>query len=263
MAESEKVATGKTMPRGVRKGGARFPKIDLKQALNYSKKLVAKTHTGPQAASIVLPGVFANAGSPGEVRASALKQYGLLEGGSDAYKATQLAKDIDAALEEDKQPLLQRAFLNSKPFDQIFQTFRGDTVSKAKIEQRAKGLEVHPELAEECARIFVDSAVTAGLGTLSADMLTLLSSATASPNTGSDDKYEQGRGEEDLTEELGTNNKGDAKDAAIDEGSANKSDSAIPQNNRPGVMLNLNVDSSSDPDKLEKQLVLLRRFGIV
>jgi hypothetical protein len=263
MAESEKVAATKTMPKGGRKGGTRFPKIDLKQALDYSKKLVSKTHTGAQPASIILPGVFGNAGPVGEVRASALKQYGLLEGTSDAYKASQLAKDIDAALEEDRFPLLQRAFLNSKPFDQIFQTFRGDTISKAKIEQRTKGLEVHPESAEECARIFIDSAVTAGLGTLSGDLLALISGAAISPNIKADDKNDQEHDENVLQEEMPPG-KDEAKNALNSEDpAAGKSGGAVTQTNKPGVILNLNVDSSSDPDKLEKQLLLLRKFGIV
>src|SRR5260370_24144240 len=145
MGETEKPATTKKTLKGGRKGGTLFPKIKLKKALDYGKKLVAKTHTGPQPEKTILPGVFGNAGPGGKVRASALKQFGLLEGTADAYQATQLAKDIDAAPPEDRPPLLQRAFRSSKLFNQIFETFHGDTVSKAKIEQRARGLQVHPD----------------------------------------------------------------------------------------------------------------------
>jgi hypothetical protein len=38
---------------------------------------------------------------------------------------------------------------------------------------------------------------------------------------------------------------------------------APPRGSKPGVTVNLNVDSSSDPDKLEKQLKLLREFGVI
>jgi hypothetical protein len=181
MAETEKPAAAKKLPKGGRKGGTLFPKINLKQALDYSKKLVSKTHTGPQPEKTILPGVFGNAGGPGKVRASALKQYGLLEGTVDAYKATKLAKDIDAAPDNDRSPLLQRAFLSSKLFKQVFETFHGDSVSKAKIEQRAKGLDVHPESAGECAQLFIDSAVTASLGTVSGDSIVLAKSGEIIP----------------------------------------------------------------------------------
>jgi hypothetical protein len=55
MAEAEKPNTRRT-PKGGRKGGVLFPKLNLKQALEYAKKLVSKTHTGPQAEKTILPG---------------------------------------------------------------------------------------------------------------------------------------------------------------------------------------------------------------
>jgi|SRR5271157_1385490 len=91
MAEIEKMAKKSTPSKGGRKGGTLFPKIGLKQALEYAMKLVAKTHTGPQPEKTVLPGVFGSSSNPGKVRASALKQFGLLEGGREAYQATPLA----------------------------------------------------------------------------------------------------------------------------------------------------------------------------
>ena len=36
-----------------------------------------------------------------------------------------------------------------------------------------------------------------------------------------------------------------------------------PRRNKPGLAVSLNVDSSSDPDKLEKQLKLLREYGVI
>ena len=154
--------------------------------MDYSKKLVSKTHTGPQPEKTILPGAFGNAGPVGRVRASALKQYGLLEGAVDAYKATKLSKDIDAALIGGRPPLLQAAFLNSKLFSQIFEIFHGDTVSKAKIEQRAKGLNVHPESAGECAQLFIESALTASLGTVSGDSTLLVKAGEVAPGIGED-----------------------------------------------------------------------------
>ena len=58
MAESKRVLpTG-----GGSKGGTRFPRIPLKKAHEYAKKLVSKTHTGPQSSDVILPGVFGTAG---------------------------------------------------------------------------------------------------------------------------------------------------------------------------------------------------------
>src|SRR5258708_843261 len=140
MTETKTAAT-KTPHKGGRKGGTLFPKINLTQALDYAKKLVSKTHTGALPEKTILPGVFKNSGPNGKVRASALKQYGLMQGTSAGYEATKLAKEIDAAPTEERFPLLQRAFLSSKLFKEIFTTFQDDSVSKAKIEQRAKGLD--------------------------------------------------------------------------------------------------------------------------
>lgn len=166
------LATGKRKPpKGGRKGGTIFPRIDLEKALTYAEKLVGKTHTGPLPEATILAGVFENAGALGRVRASALRQYNLLEGDPKGYQATELAKSINAAPEEEKPPHLQKAFLSPKVFQEIFTTFQDDTVTKAKIKQRTLGLKVHPDSAEECVEVFVESAQTAGLGTIDGDSI--------------------------------------------------------------------------------------------
>ena len=91
MAEAAKTEKKKTTPKGGRRGGTLFPKINLQKALEYSKKLVAKTHVSAQPADEILPGVFGTSGPDGQVRASALKQFGLMQGDAKAYEATQLA----------------------------------------------------------------------------------------------------------------------------------------------------------------------------
>jgi hypothetical protein len=256
MAETEKAkpAATKKAPKGGRKGGTLFPKINLKQALDYSKKLVAKTHTGPQPEQTILPGVFGSAGPTGKVRASALKQFGLLEGGTEAYQATPLAKQIDGAPPEDRAPLLQRALRSSKLFNQIFETFHGDTVSKAKIEQRARGLNVHPESAVECAQLFIDSAVTAGLGTINDDSIALAASGAAAAAAPEQEEREEQPGQLEADE---------ADAAAAAEAAAR--DERPPDNpaGRSKPAVSINVDSTSDPDKLEKQLKLLREYGLI
>jgi hypothetical protein len=261
MAETEKPATKKPT-KGGRRGGTLFPKINLQQAIDYAKKVVSKTHTGPQPEKTILPGVFGNAGPLGKVRASALKQYGLMAGTVEAYKATQLAKDIDAALDGDRFRLLHAAFLHAKLFKDIFETFQGDTVSKAKIEQRAKGLDVHPESAAECAQLFMDSAITAGLATLSGDSVSLEKavpiSPTADPVAGADaQELKELKKEDSGHEEVG------AKKSAVNDASETGPEKSVNRGTKPGITLTLTVDPSSDPDKLEKQLKLLRQYGVI
>ncbi|MBW1298114.1 hypothetical protein [Aquimarina litoralis] len=76
------------------KGGKRYPKLNLEKAIEYSKRLVSKTHTGPQPKKVILPGVFDSNTWLGGQRLSGTKQYGLIEGDSKAYSASELAKQI-------------------------------------------------------------------------------------------------------------------------------------------------------------------------
>jgi len=104
--------------------------------------------------------------------------------------------------------------------------------------------------------------VTAGLGTIDGDSIKLaklgtlptapVTDAVADEKTGEleDDPETEGveqeaqepDGEDDLDEELQAQRTG---------------------RNKGAVTVNLAVDSSSDPDKLEKQLKLLKKFGLL
>jgi hypothetical protein len=259
MAEAEKLAKSKA-PKGGRKGGTIFPRISLKQALEYSEKLVSKTHVGPQPEKTILAGVFGNAGPEGKVRVSALKQFGLLEGDPAGYRATELAKSIGAAVQGEKAALLQRAFRFSKLFSQIFETYNGDSVTKAKVRQHALTLKVHPESVEECVSLFFESAEIAGLGTRDGDSITLLNAgAVATINGNTSEKLE----ESDVKEKdgVGTGQLKPIHQSQPKDETRNNTDSA--QERKAGVIVNLTVDSSSDPDKLQKQLELLRKFNMI
>lgn len=261
MAESEKTpAAAKSKGKGGRKGGTIFPRINLEQALEYADKLVSKTHTGPQTESTILAGVMGNSGPEGQVRVSALKQYGLLEGDRTAYQATKLAKSIDAAVPGGKPALLHQALLNSKIFSQLFQTFHGDTVSRAKIRQRAQALKAHPDFADECVAIFMESAQTAGLGKINGDDITLVQ-AGAAPAAGAPAAETE---DPEAGEETGLEDGGDefATPAAEKNGTGGAATGGA-GTSKPAVVLNLNVDPSSDPDKLKKQLELLRQFKLI
>jgi len=240
------MAEKKKMPKGGKKGGTRFPQIPLKQAVEFAKKLVARTHTGPQPETIILKGVFNNSGPTGAVRASALKQFGLLEGEASAYTATTLAKGINSAPNEELAPLLQQALLAPKIFRDLFDTFQNDTVSIAKLRQQALKLGVHPDNGEKCVEMFVASAIYAGTAEQTGEDVKLSSTPVA----------ENSSEEKEITE--------------IDE-IEEPSDKFRKKNASPAkrtlpsgpINISLSLDSTMDPEKLEKYLKLLRDYGAI
>ncbi len=260
----------KKPPRGGRKGGTEYPRMPLKTALEYADKLVSKTHTGSQPAATILAGVFNSSGTRGAVRAAALRKYGLLEGEKEAYTATQLARDIDAAAEEqERKSLYRRAVLSDKIFAQLFETFHGDLVTKAKLRQRAQALKVHPDLSEECGDFFIQSAETAGLGVREGEGIRLIASSDAAvPITGE----EQPTDDAELNpDEASSSDEVASSDAVAEETAPPPTlNATIGQKSSPprprtaaDVTVNLTVDSSLDGDKLGKQLELLRRYGLI
>jgi hypothetical protein len=90
--------TPRQMPKGGRKGGSVFPRVALVDAVSYARKLVSKTHTGAQPRDIILSGVVGSKSGIGNIRLSALKQYGFLKGDTKSnFSADDLAKKIEAA----------------------------------------------------------------------------------------------------------------------------------------------------------------------
>jgi hypothetical protein len=263
MAEPTKSENKKTTPKGGRRGGTIFPKINLQKSLEYAKKLVGKTHVAAQPADEILPGVFGNSGPEGQVRASALKQFGLMQGDAKAYEATPLAKDIDKALDDERPALLRQAVLSSKAFNKIFDTYHGDTVSKAQIAKRAKELGVHPSSADECAQLFIDSAFASGLGAPSGENVWLIN-ATAVAGAPAENTQDTEEPEENVEEAAQEHEAGEAEVRSQDPSNgarqARGQSGAIPS---ADVRVTLTVDSSSDPDKLEKQLKLLKQYGLL
>jgi hypothetical protein len=266
----EKTKTGK----GGRKGGTIFPRLTLKQALEYSKKLVSKTAVASQPEATVLAGVFNNAGPEGKIRLSALKQFGLLEGKAAGYKAAQVARDIEGAANEGaKKHLIQRAMLAPKVYRELFNTYQGDQASKAKIRGRVQQLGVHPDLSETCADLFISSAVTATLATVDGDGVRLVGAPKQAQSGAPGTEEFNGRAtaaEASLTP-VGATVAKNQEERADETGetlpATGNGDDTGPPAPRPrmaaDVAVNLTVDSSLDGDKLERQLALLRRYGLI
>lgn len=241
----------KAVPRGGRKGGTQFPRVELKQAIEFAKKLVSKTHTGPQPESIILKGVFNNSGPIGKVRAATMKQYGLLKGSPKAYEASTLAKQISAAPPNEISQLCQQVCLSPKLFKTLYDTFHSDTVSKAKIRQQAANLEVHPESLDDCVSIFVKSAVYASLAREDGDNVGF---TTAKGSVALDEKARQKKDDADSAKET-TEEK-----MHRDEESLNPNNS-LRLHGRTKAQVEIKIDPSMDPEKLEKLLGVLKKYG--
>ncbi len=252
MAEKEKHKP----PKGGRKGGTYYPKIDLKKAVEYNKKLVSKTHTSAQPASVIHPGVFNNNGPDGIVRASALRQYGLLNDDKAKMEALELGKNIASSPHDELMPLLQEACLKPKVFKQLFETFKGDTITTAKLKQQAIKLKVHPDSADDCVTIFISSLLYCGLAQGDGDNYQLSSSTDLTPKI--DDELDLDTPEEEIDEQ-GT----DTEEEEEGEESKTGKKKVIRKNSSSPVQVTLNLDSTMDSDKLEKFLKLLKTYGAI
>jgi hypothetical protein len=248
----------KKMPKGGRKGGAVYPRIELKQAVEYARKLVSKTHTGPQPASIVLPGVFSSAATRGKVRASALKQFGLLDGTPKAYKATELAKQISAATPEQLPQLLKESLQKVTVFKTIFTTFCNDTVSVAKIRQQCSQLKIHPDSVNDATDLFVKSACFAGLAKADGDNISF--AAHTPEQTGDNGDEEQAGGVDDVKQveaDGGASNDTGITQPDVNQGAKPKG--TLPEGKKANI--DIRIDPSMDPEKLDKLLTVLKKFG--
>ncbi|MFT3867551.1 MAG: hypothetical protein QM715_03530 [Nibricoccus sp.] len=250
------------IPRGGRKGGTRFPNVPLKQAVEYAKKLVAKTHTGPQPDTVVLKGVFNSATSEGKIRASALKQYDLLTGETDAYDATGAARAINSTPDGEVAPLIRTALLKPPVFKMIFETFQNDTVSRAKIRQQALQLKVHPDVVDKCVDIFVQSALFAGVATESGDGIAISNLAKSSEATA----VEEGRTDDSTPVDtpVRTDDGSGVGSNAEGTGAASNRES-LSSHSVPRAQINvtLALDSTMDPEKLERYMKILRQYGAI
>lgn len=264
------------MPKGGRKGGSVFPRVNLTDAIGYARKLVSKTHVVPQPRDVIYSGVVGAKSGIGNIRISALKQYGLLKGDNKAnYSAEDLAKRIVSAPSDEVKPLLQMAMLKPTVFKKLFDTFHGDSVSRAKLKQRAADLKVHPDETDTCVGIYIEGLEAASLATVDGDQVQHVSmsdigsisqSTEGLDSSNAELEVEAREGdqvEENFTGESppGSKEGNAASDALADDGKH----MGTAMNGAPRVVFNVNVtlDSSLDTDKLQKQLELLKRFGAI
>jgi len=274
MTTPEKKA--RTTPKGGRKGGSVFPRVEFKDAVSYARKLVSKTHSAPQPKDVIMSGVLGAKGGTGNVRMSALKQYGFLKGDTkNNFSADDLAKRIVAAPQEELVPLFRQAMLKPTIFKKLFDTFHGDAVSKAKLKQRASDLKVHPDETATCIDLYVSGMVEAELVTLEEDLVKHSSSSdiislpsinapiqpapTLTGESAGDDV--NNKSERDDAEQVDTaRNHSNGEQSTVNQVPTKAVGHAGP---RAVFNVNVTLDSSLDIEKLQKQLDLLQRFGAI
>jgi hypothetical protein len=239
--------------KGSPKGGTRFPMQGLSDCLEWNKKLVSKTHLSAQPEDLILSGVVGSTSSLGKVRISSMKQFGLIDGNAKAYAASDLAKQLNSSPEEEVMALIRSCFFKPPLFEKIFETFQGDTVSKAKLKQRAADLSVHPDKCEQAIEQYCDSAIAAKLINLEGDNVvhSLLndiqvenSENVALDEAEQDSLSESNDDEEQFFEKPAENN-------------------FTKTSTKSGINININIDSTMDVEKLSKQLELLKKFGAI
>ena len=259
-----------------RKGGKSYPRISLEDVIEYSGKLVAKTHSGPLKGEMVYPGVLNTKldSSTGQIRASALKQFGFLTGTMAGYSATPLAKQLAVAEGEERRRLLRMACLRPPVFAALFKTYNGDLVTLAMLRQRAGAENVHSQNVAECVSLFAESAVFAELANLEGEGLRLISERDVSATTPG---FSPAEGD-------GHNAPAEDEEAVGDqqtvrqrpEAEREESHVAIEDSVRGGplaaghvasarsvIHVNFQIDATLDTEKLAKQLELLRRYGAI
>ena len=260
-------ANKQKMPHGRKKGGTMFPRIPLPKAIEYAKRLVGKTHTGPQPATIILKGVFDSGAVAGQIRASALKQFGLLKGDSKGYEATDLAKTIASAPPDEIVASLRVACLKATIFKTLYDTFQGDKVNTAKIRQQALNHGVHIDSGDECVRIFVESLLGAELAKQDQDLVDIISNTRSKEKITRDEQFAvNGENDPHSSDAHDMSPADDAKeDLESDTGTDGKRGKPATKSggSKIPVHLNLDVDSHTDSNELEKKLKLLRQYGVL
>lgn len=272
MSDTGTAKTAKVMPKGGRKGGAIFPRIDLEAAVAYAKRLVSKTHTAPQSLDIIYSGVLGAKGSKGNARISALKQYGFTAGNTEnGFSASDHAKQLVAAPPEEVQPHYRAAVLRPKIFKALFDTYHGDAVTHAKLKQRAAALKVHPDETEKCVDIYLKSAQLAGLVIQQGDSFKHLPNSVVSAEPATPEELEIDTNDEQVGSEGEEVNRDEATSTENTNENdrkhvVNEKDSQVSEKGSiPRAIFNVNVtlDSSLDTEKLQRQLELLKKYGAI
>lgn len=258
---------GKT---GGRKGGKQFPNYSLKQVLPNLKELTSKTHSKPINMEQLNVGVFGvdAKSKKGKIRFSSLKQFSLAKGTYTALTATDLSTKLVLAEDTEKLQLIRQAFLNVSTFKDAFETFQASQTSKSRIKNYSvSSLKVHLDLSDKFVDVFLESAEIAQICRISGEEITFISTKDINDGIAEKGKKDTLDVDDELDEDIedddaiGEDNDDDDDEENIDDKNNGVQKRVKVVSTKPNIGIQL--DASLDPDKLAKQLKLLRKYGLI
>ena len=241
-----------------KKGGTKFPNYSLKQILPCLKELISKTTAKPTTIEQLSAGVFKMKAksAEGKIKYSSLKQFGLAGGEYTKITSTKLASQIVLASEGEKSVYLREAFLNAPTFKNVFETFQDSSVQKLKIAgYSVSNLKIHIDASDKFLKSLLDSCEVAKMCTISGDEVNFINGKEAN-NTNNND-LDGGV----LEREEDENSEDSKDDFQEDENFPEFKTNTNNQKNKPNI--DLKIDPTLDADKLEKQLKVLRKYGLI
>ncbi|MBW1298115.1 hypothetical protein [Aquimarina litoralis] len=148
---------------------------------------------------------------------------------------------------------LKKACLSPTIFKSLFDTFHNEIVSKPKLKQQALALEVHPDLGDECVDVFVASLVFSGLAIEVEGDKVQISKA----NSVIELEDEPSESEKDA------NGNESLQDKNPQQTNLTRTIYSTKKQGASNVNVNIDIDPSMDPEKLEKLLKLLKGYGAI
>lgn len=258
----KKVNTEQLEGKRGKKGGTQFPRYSLEHLYPFLNSLASKTHTNTITLEQLCAGVFGvGANSPaGKIKLSALKQFGLLAGDYKKLKSSELTTKITISDGSELKYYLQQAFQKVAIFVNSLNTFQNSKIDKLKIGQYAVStLKVHPDMKENFVSVLIDSAKIAGLCTLDGNNVTFTSFLKSADDGTEEQVFSENTAEEQDNREV--------LESTVEPESPMSPSQQISNTKRSGQLSNINVnidvDPSMDPDKLEKLLKLLKSYGAI
>ena len=235
--------------KGGRKGGTKFPNYSLKQIIPCLKELLSKTHAKTITIEQLNAGVFKmNANSP----EGKIKQYSNIT-------STELSSQIVLASEDEKSNYLKQAVLTVATFKNVFETFQDSSVQKSKVRgYSVSNLKIHIDSSDKFLKSFLDSCEIAKLCSFNGDEVSFISGKDVLVKKNDDEEKNNedlGSADDESIEDLGDSSEDENDDFAP----ATKKDKQ--KTNRANI--DLKIDPTLDADKLEKQLKVLRKYGLI
>jgi hypothetical protein len=226
------------------KGGTRYPRYSLTELEPQLKLIASKTTTAALDYESFCMGVFGvGYKDVCQVKMSSLKQFGLVQYEKNQISATNLCRKIALRDDNEREVLFRKAFYNVNPFLRVLQTFSGRKSSASEIGTFAvETVKVHIDNKDDFVEKFIDSAKKAGLCADDQGMYRLqLIEMT-----------------EDTTD-LQTN----IEPETMDEQDTENGFPSTIKSKHGNVKIEVKVDPTLDPEKLEKQLEKLRKYGLI